>query len=230
MTVITVSRQLGSHGARIARALAKELGYSLIDKGVINRVIRQYGVTRLDTIYDKKPKIWELFNDDSAVTIEMMNETIAAFAARGDMVILGRGGFQVLSDMVDVVNVFVKAPEEVRAARIAKRDSITVEEASQKIKADDELRARFTRLFYSADWADESQFDVVVDTGTDSDQVAMAKIIAAAQSLPQVVEGDRAAAHLQVDPVLSETIDEVLAGRPPKAPTLVVSEPAPDAG
>ena len=35
MAVITVSRQLGSHGARIARTLAKELGYVLVDKGCL---------------------------------------------------------------------------------------------------------------------------------------------------------------------------------------------------
>ena len=57
MAVITVSRQLGSHGGRIARALAGELGYDLVDKGVVNRVIRQYGLTRLDAVYDHKPKV-----------------------------------------------------------------------------------------------------------------------------------------------------------------------------
>ena len=230
MAVITVSRQLGSHGARIARALAKELGYTLVDKGVINRVIRQYGLTRLNTLYDKPPTIWDLFNEDSVTTIQMMNETIAAFAARGNVVILGRGGFKVLSGMVDVVNVFVKAPDDLRATRIAKRDSITADEAAEKIKADDELRAKFTRLFYSANWADETQFDVVLDTGIDSDEVAMAQVIAAAQSLPEVGEDDRAAAHLEVDTVLSRTIDEVLERRrASKASASLAPEQTPNA-
>ncbi|HEX5335467.1 MAG TPA: cytidylate kinase-like family protein, partial [Propionicimonas sp.] len=131
MAVITVSRQLGSHGGRIARALAGELGYDLVDKGVVNRVIRQYGLTRLDAVYDRKLSVWELFNENSVTTIQMMNETIAAVAARGNVVILGRGGFRVLAGMADVLNVFVKAPQDVRAARIAKRDDITVEEAAK---------------------------------------------------------------------------------------------------
>ena len=93
MAVITVSRQLGSHGARIARALARDLGWEFADKYTINRVIRQYGLTRLDDLYTKPPKLRELFDQNSQVTIEMMNETIAAIAARGNVVILGRGGF-----------------------------------------------------------------------------------------------------------------------------------------
>ncbi len=227
MAVITVSRQLGSHGARIARTLAKELGYVLVDKGVINRVIRQYGLTQLNTIYDKKPKFWDLFDENRVLTIQMMNETIAAVAARGDVVILGRGGFRVLNDMVDVVNVFVKAPDDVRASRIAKRDSISVEEAADVITEDDELRSRFTRLFYSADWADESLFDLVIDTGVDSDDAAVAEIVAAVKALPAVAADDRAAAHLEVDAVLSRTIDEELARRGAKvAAAPVAAEPS----
>lgn len=211
MAVITVSRQLGSHGGRIARALAGELGYDLVDKGVVNRVIRQYGLTRLDAVYDHKPKVWELFNDDSVATIQMMNETIAAVAARGNVVILGRGGARVLRDMADVLNVYVKAPDDVRAKRIAKRDSISVEDAAKVITGDDALRARFSRLFYSADWAEESQFDLVVDTGADSDDAAKANILEAAAGLP--ARGIRPAATIAVDEVLAATVEKALARR-----------------
>lgn len=214
MAVLTVSRQLGSHGGRIARSLAKELGYPLVDKAVINKIIRQYGLTRLDRIYDRKPRIWDLFNEDSADTIQMMNETIAAFAARGDVVILGRGGFRVLAGMADVLNVFVKAPDDVRAQRIAKRDSISDAEAGELIKADDELRSRFVRMFYSANWAEESAYDLVVDTGALGDAEAAARISEALRGLPR--DSGRRASDLEVDPVLAQTVGEVLARRAAK--------------
>ena len=216
MAVITISRQLGSRGASLARDLAKELGYEFVDKSVINKVIRQYGLHQLNDLYDHKPKVWELFNDNSVLTIQMMNQTIAAFAARGNVVILGRGGFKVLEGMGDVVNVFIKAPEDVRVTRIAKRESLPEAAAADRIKADDELRARFTRLFYSANWADESLFDLVVDTSVDSDETALAKIVAAVNALPVLGEVDRAAANIDVDPVLDRTIDGVLGRRAAK--------------
>jgi cytidylate kinase len=211
MAVITVSRQLGSHGGRVARALAGELGYDFVDKALINKVIRQYGLTRLDTIYDHKPKLRELFNNDSTATIQMMNETIAAFAARGKVVILGRGGFRVLQGMADVLNVFVKASDEVRAQRIAKRDGVDAGEAGDLIKADDELRSRFVRMFYSTGWADESNFDLVVDTTDTSDEAAVARLAEAARTLP--ASGERTAATLDVDPVLAKAVEKVLARR-----------------
>ncbi|HOC14135.1 MAG TPA: cytidylate kinase family protein, partial [Propionicimonas sp.] len=177
---------------------------------------RQYGLHQLNDIYDHKPKVWELFNDNSVLTIQMMNQTIAAFAARGNVVILGRGGFKVLEGMGDVLNVFVKAPQDIRVARIAKRENLSEDAATDRIKADDELRARFTRLFYSANWADESLFDLVVDTGVDSDEAALARIVAAVNALQVPGEVDRAAANIDVDPVLNRTIDGVLGRRTAK--------------
>lgn len=211
MAVITISRQLGSHGARVAKSLAKELGYTLADKAVIDGVMRQYGLTRLDVLYSKPPSIWELFNENSTLTIEMMNATIAALAKRGDVVILGRGGFSVLAGMTDVLNVMVKAPEDVRVNRIAARDGIDVAAAAAKIKADDASRARFTSLFYGADWAKESEFDLVVDTGAISDEAARDQIIAAVNAMKPATPGDRTAATLEIDPVLAGAVDEVLA-------------------
>lgn len=211
MAVITISRQLGSHGARVAKSLAKELGYTLADKAVIDGVMRQYGLTRLDVLYSKPPSIWELFNENSTLTIEMLNATIAALAKRGDVVILGRGGFSVLAGMTDVLNVMVKAPEDVRVNRIAARDGIDVAAAAAKIKADDASRARFTSLFYGADWAKESEFDLVVDTGAISDEAARDQIIAAVNAMKPATPGDRTAATLEIDPVLAGAVDEVLA-------------------
>lgn len=213
MAVITISRQVGTHGARIARALAKDLGYEFADKSLINKVIRQYGLTRLNLLYDHKPKIWELFDQNSTVTVEMMNQTIAAIAARGNVVILGRGGYQVLAGMADVLNVFVKASDTARARRISRRNEIGPEEAAQLVKADDELRARFVRLFYGADWADESAYDLVVDTSDAPDAEAIAQITEAVQTMPKPAPQSPQAAHLTVDQVLAETVAKAIIPR-----------------
>ncbi len=213
MAVITISRQVGTHGARIARALATELGYEFADKSLINRVIRQYGLTRLDLIYDRKPRIRELFDHNSTVTIEMMNETIAAIAARGNVVILGRGGYRVLGGMADVLNVFVKASDATRARRVGKRDHIPDGEAAELVRADDEIRARFVRLFYGTDWADESAYDLVVDTTDAPDAEAVAQVVEALQARPEAAADARQAAHLEVDRVLAATVAKEMARR-----------------
>lgn len=211
MSVITISRQLGSHGGRIARGLAKELGWKFADKSTINGVIKQYGLIHLDNLYgDKAPGFWELYQEDSVWTIEWMNKTIEAIAAEGDVVILGRGGFAVLGDYADSLDVFVTAPLAVRAHRIALRDGISEEEAAEKIKRDDKTRARFTKRIYGAGWADEKNFDLVVDTGELSDEEAIAQIVAAYRERQATPGEGRRVADLTTDPVLRESIASVL--------------------
>lgn len=211
MAVITISRQLGSHGARIARALAKELGWQIADKATINSVIEQYGLIHLDNIYgDRAPKFWDLYTQDSVWTISWMNKTIKDIATHGDVVVLGRGGFVVLGDYADSFDVFIKAPEHVRAMRIGKRDGISADEALAKITADDKTRQRFTKRVYDANWADESNFDQVIDTGEVSDEKAIELIIAGYRAhIANLPEGPRIA-DIQIDEVLNEAVTEEL--------------------
>ena len=211
MAAITISRQLGSHGARIARGVAKKLGWPLADKATINKVIKQYGLIHLDDLYgDKAPKFWDLFNQDSVWTIEWMNKTILTAAAEGDTVILGRGGFAVLQPYSDVLDVFVKAPDEVRAQRIALRDDTTPDKAAKKIEADDKARAKFTKLLYSKNWADEANFDLVIDTGEVSDEEAIDQILAAYEVMTANPKEGPRVADIELDPVLADTTKEQL--------------------
>ena len=208
MAVITISRQAGSNGARIARGVAKELGWEFAEKATINRVIRQYGFVRLNDIYSEIPTLGDLFDDNAALTVEMMNETIAAIAARGNVVILGRGASAVLKGVGDVLNVFVQAPVETRVARIAKRDDTSEESAAARVKRDDKLRRKFMKRYYSTKWSSPENYDLVVDTGDLTDDQAIEQILAALHALPARAEGEAEA--LEVHPVLAETIDEVM--------------------
>ncbi|NHB85817.1 cytidylate kinase-like family protein [Tessaracoccus sp. HDW20] len=207
MGSITISRQLGSHGARVARGVARKLGWPLADKATINTVIREYGLTQLDDIYGPKPpRFWDLFENNKVWTIEWMNKTIQAIAAQEDAVILGRGGFAVLGGYADVLNVFIKASDDVRAHRIGLRDDISQADAAEKVAADDKARAKFTRLFYSLDWADESNFDLVLDTGEVTDEVAMDRIIEAYRAKISAAPAGPSIAELVPDALLAESV------------------------
>lgn len=213
MAAITISRSLGSHGGRIARKLAKQLGWDFADKATINKVISQYGLIRLDDVYgDEPPRLRELFDRNTIWTIEWMNKTIATIAATRNAVILGRGGFFVLSGYSDVLNVHVSAPEELRAERIAKRDDITSAEALPKIEKNDKAREVFVRRFYGAKWADDGSYDLVVDTGELSDSDAIDRIVQEQARHIGESTGPKSS-DIPVDPLLLQTIDQVMGER-----------------
>ena len=57
MAVITISRKLGSMGTYIGKKLAEELGYDYVDKIRISKIMKEYGFSKFDNIYDTVPAI-----------------------------------------------------------------------------------------------------------------------------------------------------------------------------
>ena len=47
MSIITISRQMGSRGAEIAQAVPKEINYEYMDKNKIAEALRKYGLQSL---------------------------------------------------------------------------------------------------------------------------------------------------------------------------------------
>src|SRR5512142_3058110 len=105
MAAITISRQLGSGGATIARAIADELGYHLLDRELVDLVAQEMsapperaraldertlgwftsvGLSVLQALRAERPITQEAYNLISA-------RVIREAAERGNVVILGRG-------------------------------------------------------------------------------------------------------------------------------------------
>lgn len=214
MAVITISRELGSGGADIGRQVAKSLGYDFVDKNTIDGIFRQYGLTKFDDLYNSTPGILDLFNQTNLLTISMLNEMLEAVAQRGKVMILGRGGFAVLGDYADVLNVRIEAPISVRVQQIMARENLaTVQEAEARVAKDDNMRRKFVQMFYNKHWDEKSNFDLVLDTGALSNDMAVKQIVDAARALEQKTLGKDAVttATIKVDPVLVDAVAKVMA-------------------
>lgn len=206
MTAITVSRKLGSYGGRIAERVANELGWRFADRFFVDAVISEYGLIELQELYDKPPTLLDLFNENTALTIQWMNKTVETLAARYDVVILGRGGFAALKGYSDVFNVLVTAPEEVRAARVIEDNKVSAGVAEEMVERDTDTKTRFVRRYYGQNWADEDSYDLVVDTSEVSEDEAVQRIVEAARAWFETAQGPRVA-ESEVDGLLLETVE-----------------------
>lgn len=206
MTAITVSRKLGSYGGRIAERVANELGWRFADRFFVDAVISEYGLIELQELYDKPPTLLDLFNENTALTIQWMNKTVETLAARYDVVILGRGGFAALKGYSDVFNVLVTAPEEVRVARVIEDNKVSAGVAEEMVERDTDTKTRFVRRYYGQNWADEDSYDLVVDTSEVSEDEAVQRIVEAAKSWFETAQGPRVA-ESEVDDLLLETVE-----------------------
>lgn len=207
MTAITISRKEGSRGGPIGQALARELGWKFVDRHFVDDVISEYGLVSLPDFYDERPKLRDLFDQDTQWTIEWMNKTVRTIAARHDVVIVGRGGFAALADCADVFNVLVTAPEDVRIERTMADRGLTEDKARKKVERDSKVKTRFVRRYYGKNWADESNYHLVVDTSECSEDEAVARIIEAAKPHLDGAQGARTA-DVEVDDLLLDTIED----------------------
>lgn len=222
MTTITISRELGSEGREVATQVARKLGYDFVDKQVIEGVFRRYGLTKFGDLYDSAPGFWDVANANNLLIVAMLNETMEALAYRGNVVIMGRGGFASLNEYADVLNVRVQAPFPVRVQRVMDRENIaTAPLAEERVRADDKARQKFVKMFYNKEWDEETYFNLVIDTSSVSSEMAVNWIIEAAQALEQKQFGPDTltARQAKVDPVLLDAISESLANPLPTMET-----------
>src|SRR6267142_5759068 len=141
MKTIAISRLIGSEAAKIAQRVTGALGYTLVNKSVLEGIFRQYGLTKFGELYTSPPNLWDLANARNLLIVSMLNDTMEALAHRGDMLILGRGGYASLSKYADVLNVRLQAPFSVRVERVMARENLPTRlRAEQRVEADDTAR------------------------------------------------------------------------------------------
>ena len=84
MPVITISRQLGSFGTKIAQLLSKNFKCSYLDKESLEETFREYGIPKesVERYDEKKPGFWDLFKTDKARYLHFMKGAIYEFACK----------------------------------------------------------------------------------------------------------------------------------------------------
>jgi cytidylate kinase len=216
MPVVTISREFGSLGSIVAEKTAQMLGYHLTDKSTIEEIFRDYGLPKLEGEYDSIPGFWDRFavekQNRRQTLFGMLNKSLCAIAQYGNVVIAGRGGFAVLAGLADVLNIRIQAPLMARIMRLVESPSVGDPGlAEQLVQKNDQLQKNFIKSVYGIEWDSAGAFDLVIDTGRITPDLAADMIVQATKALPaKGTSGARTTADLSVDKVLLAAVDDVL--------------------
>jgi cytidylate kinase len=215
MSVITISREFGSEGDYIAQHVAQTLNYHFVDQKIIGLLLGQYGYVEFDKEYATLPTFWERFDAQREkqrdLMVNMLNQVIQAVAYHGNVVILGRSGFEVLCGFADVFHVRVQAPFPIRVRRIAAQQKIPFEQAESVVRNNDKVRVAFVEEFYRVPWDATHAFDLVINTGKILPDLATSWVVAGVTASVTSLELERStAASILVDRILSSAVSEVL--------------------
>lgn len=166
MAIITISRQMGSGGIPIAQKVAEKLGYTLVDGDAILKVADQYGLTResIEQADEKPPHFVETLDIKHETALHLIELIILEYALKGNVIIYGRGGQDLLKEINSVLRVRIIAPFEERVERWAEREWLDPDRARKLVRRSDQQRAGFIKYYFDRDWDDPLSYDLVINT------------------------------------------------------------------
>ena len=198
---LTVSREYGSGGAEIARIIARNLGWKLIDKELIAEIGRRGQVAASEAAsFDEKMdswihrmarSIWGSGADGISpiASVDLFDAEKAAYLARqvieevykdGECVIVGRGSQCILRDREDVYHACIYARWEDRIHRIQERIGPRAE-AETRIRSVDAERTEYVRFHFKENRMNPYLYDIMIDSKNQQEKAA--RLIIAAMSM-----------------------------------------------
>lgn len=186
--IITVSRDPGSGGHPIAKAVAKQLRFEFFDEELIHEIARS-AKARDEIIRDIDEKQRTLIDDfvHNSLNPEYVSErrylkhlvkVVLAMAQRGRTVIVGRGSnFIVPSDKC--FRVRITAPYRICVARAVKYENVPYQRAREIINKVSSEREVFVKQYFGKDITNPKHYDMTLNTAYMTIESAAAIIVQA---------------------------------------------------
>src|SRR5574337_1995631 len=183
MTIVAISRELGSGGNAIAATVAKELNYEYVGREFLLRAARAHEVPeeKIADVDERRLSLWERFDEEKRRYLIFIEAAYYSFAEKGKVVTAGRGGPFFLRDVSHALKVRIMAPFEVRVRRVMEQEKLEQRAAAAKVRNyDRELSGRIDYLF-GLDWTLPEHYDLVINTGADAWQFYTDQLVWAAR-------------------------------------------------
>jgi cytidylate kinase len=183
MNVITVTREFGAGGYDVARGLAEALGWELLDRELLHRAaaVEHVSDAELERLDEKAVTLADRFrlHPPHQQYLHGLREAARQAAAKGNVVLVGRGTGHLLAEAPNVFHLRLVAPREWRARRMATREGWTYEHALARCAEEDRARDRFTRYFFGETPFQPAAYHAVFNTG----RVSLEDVVACVAAL-----------------------------------------------
>jgi len=168
MTVIAMTREIGSFGLDVASGLAGRLGLEIIQSDIVaNSIAQRLGVDESAVLHfvNGSASLLKRWQIDRRRLFHYAAEEILRLAQRGNVLIKGWGAATLLRDLPGIISVRVCAPLEFRVRvlmdRLGTKDADAVRE---QLKRYDAARARTMRSYFNIEQEDARLYHVVLNT------------------------------------------------------------------
>ena len=205
--IITISRQMGAGGAEVARRVAEELGWRLVDNELVDRIAARAGMLpeevrerqerapgfleRLVRMASRAaPELFPSAADavpgpesEEARLVKATEAVVAEMAGEGRVVLVGRAAPSVLSQDRDALHVRVVAPAPFRVEAVGRQLGVSAERARDLVEESDANRTRYHQQYYGRDWNDAANYHLVINSAALGLDATVQTIVGRAKTL-----------------------------------------------
>ncbi|WP_298038659.1 cytidylate kinase family protein [uncultured Desulfuromonas sp.] len=215
MAIITISREMGSAGIPIAHKAAEQLGYTLVDGDAIKKMAPAYGLSpeALEKADEKPPLFVDELDEKIEVDLHQIELIVLEYALKGNVIIYGRGGQDLLRTIQSVFRVRIIAPFEERVERWAEREWLDPDYARILVRRSDQQRGGFIKYYFDRDWEDPLGYDLVINTLRLSEDTAV-KLICEGVQDQNLVEKKEACKKVLTDLIIRKKAEIAIASLP----------------
>ena len=168
--VISISREHGTNGKKIARLVANRLNISFFDKEKIKEfAIKNNMINNINTdeeIYDNFLSL-----DVNKEAIINQSKVIRKIANETDAVIVGRCADYILKDNKNLVKVFIYASMDYKIKNIMKNYNDDKTSAEKHIINSDKSRSNYYSAIANKVWGDKDNYDLCIDAKIGNENV-----------------------------------------------------------
>lgn len=167
MTVIAMTREMGTRGKDVAEILADRLSSKLVYHELVEEAPER---TRTTESSEVRRFLHAGAGEGEAAHAptdrhgQMTPEEVFEVASRGNVIIRGWGPVRLLRPVPHVLCVRVCAPMEVRVGEMVRRLGVTAEAARREIERSDAAHTSIFARFFGTDWRDALNYDLVLNT------------------------------------------------------------------
>lgn len=146
--IITINRENGSGGRKIAFRLGELLGLKVYDKAI------------LEGSKNYKPENKKLTSREMYIA---QTQKMRDIASKESCIFVGRTGFRVFRDDPCALKLFIMSDRNIRIKRVAERFAIDEKEAAERMEDTENARETYTKYYAGTTRYDSRNYDLTIN-------------------------------------------------------------------
>ena len=193
MAVITISKEFGTDGEKIAEKVAERLGYEYIGKNLVAEIAKELRLSESETETFHKPsqsRILRFVDRYTCATVqkvvnrehgclddkdyyEVTKKLVQDVYEDGNVIILGWGGQCILRGKPETLHVRLIKDNELKIKKVMKAENMSQKAAKTFIEREEDDLKEYIKHYFNEDWNAAHLYDLVIDMGKTSVEKAV---------------------------------------------------------